>query len=68
MIIMDECIMSNKIKITKGKAKGVLGDMLSKFTENNKNFKKIRKKMILQSYWFDILDIFEKLRNKFVKK
>lgn len=68
MIIMDECIMSNKIKITKGKAKGVLGDMLSKFTENNNNFKKMRRKMILQTYWFDILDIFGKLRNKFVKK
>lgn len=64
---MDECIMSNKIKITKGKAKGVLGDMLSKFTENNNNFKKIRRKMILQTYWFDILDIFGRLRDKFIK-
>lgn len=67
MIIMDEYMMNDKIKITKGKAKGVLGDMLSKFTENNNNFKKIRRKMILQTYWFDILDIFGKLRNKFIK-
>lgn len=59
--------MSNKIKITKGKAKGVLGDMLSKFTENNNNFEKIRRKMILQTYWFDILDIFGRLRDKFIK-
>ena len=41
--------------------KGVLGEFIKNFDPNNNKFKRTKRKMILQSYWFNIVDFFNKL-------